>query len=93
MPDSAFGVLYEIVTLVVSNTIGTVHEVLSLFYRFCQHVGLVMGSSFGGFVLGLILFGVVGIFIAKFFMSSGKTVMVLLAAAAILLVILFAGMY
>ncbi len=92
MAEPALYVLYEMVLLIISNTIGTLSSLLGLFMRFMQSIGAVMGSGFGGFVLGFLVLGLVVFFLAKFVFSSGKTVLVLIAVGVMLLVLLFTGM-
>jgi len=92
MAEPAAWLLYDMIALVIQNTIGTVISLMALFVRFLDSIGFVMGSGFGGFVLGFLVLGVAGFLLAKFVFSSGKTVFALIAIGMVLLVIIYLGM-
>ena len=79
------------VALVIENTIGTLCNLMDLLARFMQCIGLVMGSGFGGFVLGFIILGLVLFFLAKFAFSSGKLLFLLAAAGVVILIVIYIG--
>lgn len=91
MVESVISVIFEMVSLLVNNTAGTVKGMFELFLRFLGSIGLVIGSGFGGFVLGILILGFVGFFLAKFVFSSGKTILILMAAGFLLLLFLIMG--
>jgi hypothetical protein len=91
MAESALMALMEMVSLLISNTLGTLAGLARLFLEFMAHIGLVMGTSSGGFVLGFMLLGAVAFFLAKFVFSSGKAILMLIAAGVVLFVVLFIG--
>jgi len=92
MADPAAWVLYEMVALIINNTVGTLVSLLRLLVQFMGSISMVMGVGLGGVVLGLLLLGVVLFFLAKFVFSSGKTIVFLIAAGVLLLLLIYMGM-
>jgi hypothetical protein len=92
MVQPAVWILYEMVTLVLENSIGTLIGLLRLFAQFVASLSLVMGSGFGGFVLGFVILGLVGILLIRFLLTSGKTIAIMLAIGILLLYLIYMGM-
>ena len=92
MAEPAAWVLYEMISLIIDNTIGTLVSLVVLFSQLLESIGLDMGSGLAGLLLGLIILGVVGFLLAKFVFSSGKTIIMLIGIGAILLFIIYLGM-
>ena len=91
MAEPVAWILYEMVALIIQNTVGTLVSLLRLFAQFTSSLGIVMGSGFGGFVLGFMILGVVCFLMAKFVFSSGKTILVMLLAGVVLLFLIYLG--
>jgi hypothetical protein len=91
MAEPVAWILYEMIALIIENTIGTLISLLRLFSQFTASLGIVMGSGFSGFVLGFIILGVVCFLLAKFVFSSGKTILILVVAGIVLLFLIYLG--
>jgi hypothetical protein len=91
MADPAGWILFEMAALIIQNTASTLVSLLVLFGQFMASLGIVMGSGFGGFVLGLMILGIVCFLLAKFVFSSGRTILVMLVAGIVLLFLIYLG--
>ena len=90
MADSPFGVLIEMIFLLLENTIGTIQ---SLFVLFQEFFGGMMGISeaggMGTFIFSIIIIGLVVFFLAKFFFKSAKTILLLIVVGIVMVAVLF----
>ncbi|MCK4714722.1 MAG: hypothetical protein KAT35_04050 [Candidatus Aenigmarchaeota archaeon] len=93
MANSPIGVIFDMVVLVLKNTIGTL---LSIFGLFGDLVGMMFGISGAGGTLGIVLFfgvlGMIGFFVLKLFVGAMKTIGLLIIAGLGLLAFLAIGM-
>lgn len=91
MAEPVAWILYEMVALVIENTVGTLISLMRLFVLFTTSLGYVMGSGLGGFVLGFVILGIVIFLLGKFVFSSGKTVLIMIALGVLLLFLIYFG--
>jgi hypothetical protein len=91
MAEPVAWILYEMIALIIENTIGTVIGLLRLFAHFTTSLGYIIGTGFGGFVLGFIILAIVIFLLGKFVFSSGKTILVLIALGILLLFLIYLG--
>ena len=91
MADPAAWIMYEMVRLIINNTVGTMVGLLRLFAQLTSSLSIVMGSGIGGLVIGLILLGIIGFLLVKFVFSSGKTIMIMIFAGLVLLFLIYLG--
>lgn len=90
--DSPLFVIFEMVVLIISNTISTFGGIIGLFGKLAESLGIV--SSVGGpigFVISVIILGTVGFFIAKLFLGGGKKLVILVPLAIIVLFLITLG--
>jgi hypothetical protein len=88
--SSPLGLILEMISLVISNTINTLVNILELFTDLLHSLGFVSGSGPLAFLIAVLILGVLLFFLAKFFIGSLKTVALLFIAGLVILGILFA---
>ncbi len=91
MASSALSVLFEMVILLISNVISTMHGMMELFIDFMGSMDPVLSSGPGGIVLGMIVIGLVVFALAKFVFSSGKSIIILIILGVLLVAFLMLG--
>lgn len=93
MNGSPMGTILEMVQLLISNTIGTLMGVGKLFAQLVNQLGFVsITAGTGGFILSVIILGVVIFFLGKFILSSGKALVILFALGFIALFLMFGSL-
>ena len=91
MAESALGILFEMIFLLLSNVISTLLGLLELFIQFVGSMDPVVSSGPGGILLGVIVVGLVVFALAKFVFSSGKSIMILIILGILLILFLVVG--
>ncbi len=78
MNGSAMGTIFEMVQLLISNTVGTLMELGGLFSQLVNQLGVVsITAGTGGLIVSLAVLAVVMFLIGKFVISSAKALIVL----------------
>ena len=89
--DAPLAILFEMIRLVFSNTVGTLLNLVSLFGNLLGSLGAI--SAFGalGFLVAALVFGLVIFFLGRFFLGSWKLLAVLFIAGMVILWMLAMG--
>lgn len=85
MPEAPLTIVFEMVATIISNTIGTLGKISGLFGKLLESLGVV--STYGGtigLVVSVLVLAIVGYFLAKFFLGSGKTIIILTIVGLVL---------
>lgn len=87
--SSPIDLIIEMITIVITNTIKTLVNILGLLGEFMASLGFV--SKFGPFpfLVSIIVLGVVLLFIGKFFLGSLKTIILLFICGFVILSVIF----
>lgn len=83
--ESPIGIIIEMIATIVTNGIGTLRELLSLFFSLINSLGFV--TKIGGlplFVASVVIISIVVYFLSKFFFNVGKQIIVLLVVGTVL---------
>ncbi|MEE9323158.1 MAG: hypothetical protein V3U72_01310 [Candidatus Aenigmarchaeota archaeon] len=87
--SSPIGMILEMISIVIRNTINTLVSVLGVLGEFLASLGF--ASRFGPLPFLIAVFLLVGVlfFLGKFFISSLKTIVILFIAGFVILGIIF----
>ena len=87
--SSPVGLIIEMITLIIQNTVNTLITVISLFSQFLGSLGF--ASSFGPlpFIISVLILGAVLFFLGKFVAGSLKTIILLFIAGFVILLMVF----
>lgn len=92
MASSPISIILDMVVLLLENTITTFYSILTMFGDLLGSLFNISGSGGSiGIFLALIIFGVVGYFVTRYFFSSAKTVFFLLLIGIFILFFVFFG--
>jgi hypothetical protein len=85
MPESPLSVIFQMVRLLIENTVSTFQGIFGLFGRLLESLGFI-SSAWGpaGFLVSVAVVGVVGFFIAKLLLGAGKKLIFLFIVGIIL---------
>ncbi len=93
MAESPLGILIEMISVLLENTIGTLQSLFGLFRDFFSAMfGISQSGGFFPFLFSVVIIGIVLLFLAKFFFRSAKTILVMLAVGAIMVAVLFVSL-
>lgn len=92
MAEGSIFVILEMIQLVIVNAINTLADLFGMAVRLLSSLLLVsaVGGTLG-IVLAVITLSVVGYFLAKFFMGSMKTIILLVFAVFMIIIFLVWG--
>lgn len=89
IPDSPLSIIANMVAMLVNNTIDTLMAIINMFGDLLASLGFV--SEVGGplgFVVSIIIIAVVGYFVARIVIGSGKKLIIMLIIAIVLIYVL-----
>lgn len=89
MVESPLAVIFEMVFTILQNTVSTLMSLLGMMGSLFQSLGFVSSTGGLGFVLSVIVLAVVLFFLTKFFLKSGKLIIMLFVIGLVLLFLLF----
>ena len=90
MNGSPMGTIFDMVWLLITNTVGTLTALGGLFSQLVNQLGFVsITAGTGGFILSVIILGIVLLFLGKFVLGSMKALMMLFIVGLILLFLMF----
>lgn len=93
MPDAPLTIILEMIGTILSNTINTLVKITALFGNLLGSLGFI--SIYGGLVglgISIIVLAVMGYFFAKFFLGSGKTIIILTMLGLVLIFLFILGL-
>jgi hypothetical protein len=88
---SVLEMILQMIALVISNSVSTMGDLLSMFGGLSQALSVIGGTGTVGFVVAAMVFAAVLYFFWKFFISSWKIVAILFLAGLVLIWLLMAG--
>ena len=91
MVDAPLQVISDMVFTVLQNTISTLLVLVRHTGSLFESLGFVSSSGMLGFIIAIVILGLVLFFLTRFFLKSGKLIIVLFALGLVLLFLLFAG--
>jgi hypothetical protein len=91
MVEAPLSVIFEMVATILQNTVSTLMSLLGSMGNLFESLGFVSGMGGLGFVLAIVVFVVVLFFLGKFFLKSGKMIIMLFVIGLVLLLVLFAS--
>ncbi|NIO22664.1 MAG: hypothetical protein JSW41_02200 [Candidatus Aenigmatarchaeota archaeon] len=91
MVEAPLTVIFEMVATILQNTVSTLMSLLGSMGNLFESLGFVSGMGGLGFVLAIVVFVVVLFFLGKFFLRSGKMIIILFVIGLLLLLVLFAS--
>jgi hypothetical protein len=87
--DAPLAIIFEMIKTVLTNIIGTTGSLLNLFGDLSLSLGAIAGMGTTGFLVAVLVLGIVLFFLGKFLLKSWKTIILLFIALAILMWFLF----
>ena len=92
MADSPFEIVFQMIQVLVTNTVSTLIRIVELFGSLVSSLGV--ASETGGpivFIGSIALVSVVGFFIAKIVFGGGKRLLILIPLGIILFYLIILG--
>jgi hypothetical protein len=89
MASSTVGTLFEMVQILISNTIGTLGQIFGKLVELAGNLQFVSeAGGISGFILAVFIGAIVFLLFAKFVLGAGKTLIFLFAVGLVILLIL-----
>ena len=89
--DSPLGLIIEMISLIINNTISTLITIVNLFVEFLSSLGFVSSQGLLPFIVSVVILAGVLFFLGKFFIGSMKTIILLFIAGFVILMVIFSA--
>jgi hypothetical protein len=91
MVDAPLTVIFEMVTMVLQNTVSTLFNLFGMMGNLSSSLFFIGNTGILGLSVAIIVMVVVLFFVGKFVLKSGKLIIILFIIGFLLLMVMFSG--